>query len=91
MDGKLSWNAEKKELWKMKSNDLMQRLQELQKDEMFQEMRSRGYTGDPYIPMSSNRMQNTHDCIVNIKQTRHKIACIKTMLNIKLNENGRTT
>lgn len=86
MDGKYNWNAQKKELWKMDTNELMKKIQELQKEKIKMEMRARGFVGDLSIPMSKNRLINTRQSHIDLKGLRHKIACIKTILTVKTNQ-----
>lgn len=79
MSEKLTWNAQKKELWKKNPAELMQKLQELETEKMKMEINTR--LGGHMV----NRA-NIADGKKNfkIKDLRHKIACIKTMLNVKL-------
>ena len=89
MEEKESWNAQKKELWKLPTNKLMLKLQELQTNLMKIEMKARGFGGDPSVPFLNNRIGNTTQEHWDIKGLRHKIACIKTMLNVKgVQQNG---
>lgn len=81
---KKSWNAEKKELWHLNTADLMEKLQQLKTQLMKEEMGSRGYSGDLRIPMHNERVSNTHEANFDLKGLRHKIACIKTMLHVKM-------
>lgn len=82
----LSWNVQKKELWRLNVKELEKKLIEMIKEKYSMEARSRGYTGDPVVPMSQHRVMNTQQSHVDIKGIRHKIACLKTMIREKRNE-----
>jgi len=77
---KLSWNAHKKELWKLNPSQLMEKLQELQ-TQLFKDNNK--------IRMGSKRQACTEKNHVDLKGLRHKIACIKTMLNVKLRRDNQ--
>ena len=81
---KLSWNAQKKELWKLKPNVLMEKLQELQTEKMKLEvtLRMGGKTSKRYGYHSVSKQG--YNVFSNLKNIRHRIGCIKTMLNVKL-------
>ncbi|GAF84418.1 unnamed protein product [marine sediment metagenome] len=83
MEGKLTWNGMKKELWKMNPNELQKKLQELETEKMKMEMKARGYSGDMGVPMSINRIADQKGNPTNLKNIRHRIAFIKNVLNIK--------
>lgn len=76
MGKNLSWNAQKKELWKKSTNELQQKLQEIQHEILIQEKEIRGG--------GYKRMANYKSLSVNLKRDRHRVACIKTMLHVKL-------
>ena len=84
MDGKLTWNGQKKEFWKMPIKELQEILQQLETQKMKEEMQSRRFLGDMQIPMTIKRQAKTKGDTFNLRETRHRIACIKTILNIKL-------
>lgn len=67
--------------------ELRKRLEELKTEKMRQEMKARGFAGDLEIPMSKNRMANTHEAYVNLKKVRHQIAFI--IQTIRENENEK--
>lgn len=66
--------------------EIRNRLKELQKEKMNQEMRVRGYTGDMLVPMLKNRIANEHGASVDLKNVRHQIAFIKQTIKEKENE-----
>lgn len=80
---KLSWNAEKKLLWKEKAPVLMEKLQELETNRMKLEtkmmtkagssMSVRNYPTEKYIGKFGN-----------IRLIKKQIACVKTMLHVKM-------
>lgn len=80
----VSWNAQKKELWHLSIKDLQDKLHQMENQLMKDEMKSRGFVGDMGIPMNRNRVTNTKESHVDLKGLRHKIACLKTMLTVKL-------
>ena len=75
---KVSWLAKKKELWKMPVAKLMEVLKEFEKEKMKLEykLRQDGYLND--------RIATPKEFRGNLKQVRKQIACVKTMLNVKL-------
>lgn len=84
MADKKSWNAIKKDLWQMDVGELQKKLQELNNQRYKDEAKARGYSGDLRVPMHCGRVSNSHESSVNLKVLRHRIACIKTMLHVKL-------
>lgn len=75
MKGKLTWNAQKKDLWKENTKELMKKLQELE---------TQLIKDTSKITFGAHRVECTPDAHADLKGLRHKIACIKTMLNVKL-------
>lgn len=86
MDEKLTWNGQKKLLWKMNVKELQEKLQQLETEKMKQEMQARRFLGDLAIPMMVNRQAKIKGDAFNLKEARHRIACIKTILNVKLHD-----
>ena len=84
MEGKYNWNAQKKDLWKSPVKELQNKLNELQKEKMKAEMNARGFMGDISVPMKQDRIMNSKQSHVNLKNLRRKIAFIKNVLNLKL-------
>ena len=78
-NNKLSWNAKKKELWKSSQKDLLIKLQELEKEKFKMEITSRnnGHSSTRQINTTGNKFNM-------LKELRHRIACIKTMLHVKM-------
>ena len=76
----MNWTPWKKELWQMPVEELNKKLEELQKEKFKAEIQARG--------AGRKRMNNTAASHVDIKGIRHRIACIKTILNTKQNEKG---
>ena len=83
MNSELTWNGMKKQLWKAPIKELQEKLEELKKEKIMAEMVSRGYSGDPQVPMSLGRKATESKHPVNLKNIRHRIACIKTMLKVR--------
>ena len=84
MEGKLTLNGQKKLLWKLDVKELQERLQQLETQKIREEMQSRRFLGDLSIPMTIQRQAKIKGDTFNLKNTRHLIAFIKTILNIKL-------
>lgn len=77
------WLNMKKRLWKMPLKQLDDLLTELQKDKMLEEMKLRGWTGDPQVPMSIHRKAMSKGDVGNLKELRHKIAYVMYVINTK--------
>lgn len=88
MDGELTWNGQKKEFWKLNVKELQAKLQELETQKVRAEMKARGFMGDFSFAMHHRRLANTKESHVDLKGLRHKIACIKTILHVKLKPHG---
>lgn len=71
---KLTWNAQKKELWKMPIEELEEKLNQLERQLMKDNVR---------CGSSGKRVANTKESHVDLKGLRHKIACIKTIIKQK--------
>lgn len=78
MAEKLSWNAQKKEFWKMNTRDLMKKLQELETILFKKNMDA--------FKRHKRRQAYVKGDRLSIKDLRHKVACLKTILNVKLKQ-----
>ena len=93
MNGELTWNGIKKELWKEKPNVLMKKLQELETEKQRVEvyLRMNGHSAKRYA--YQNKVDTASGNIRkefrsgNLNQIKKQIACVKTMLNVKLKVN----
>jgi hypothetical protein len=94
MKDQYNWNAQKKDLWKMPPNKLMEVLQELEKEKFHLEnalhlegksVHRYGYgTFSGSFALSATKKWGGG----NMKKLRKMIACVKTMLNVKLSKKG---
>lgn len=94
MDGKLTWNGKKKELWGYGHRELTKLLQELENERRDLEVKYR-MQGRTHKRFNSNAVRSYYNKnksalhIGNLGQVRKRIACIKTILNIKFSEAPR--
>ena len=92
---KIKWNAYKKELWKLPANELMLKLQELEKERfsLENELHFNGKQNKRFgygSFMGSKALPFAKFSGGNLKQLRHMIAFVKTILNQKEVKNGTT-
>ena len=75
-ENKLSWNAIKKNLWKLDTKDLMVKLQEIETEVMKQEILLRTGVGERRAYSKGQKG--------NLGELKRRIACIKTMIHTKM-------
>jgi len=74
---KETWLATKKTLWKLDTKDLKEKLKQLEK-ELWDEQRKA-------ISYGNKRMMALRTKHPNLKELRHRIACVKTIIKVKEN------
>lgn len=88
MNGKYNWSAEKKDLKKLKVNDLMEKLQEMETERFRLETHMRSSNGSS-VHIRNYPSEPQLRPYGNLKKIKKTIAYIKTILNIKMKHGKR--